>query len=1324
MKSAATLLLIVAIPFLEQAKSQSIPASVGTTDQLVFEFSKVVASQSDVRLRAVAFHSIMSIDSTGRSLREIVFGTATTDSILRDGWFVRESDAEIGTFQWSGGASKRATLDLSVPSGTEGLLIKLKSIEDTMNVTVRLNGVIVTNLWVDTPWHTGYVPVGPPRPEVLSTVGPQWIPGRFFPRFPSTNKVYMIPMVTPITDSKYGTWTMNWRISQSKCTMHALTLVGMQGLINRNKPSVYLDWNETTESSHFWISEVQKYVEVKYLDLDPLSAMNFLMRKYPSAFGGAVIYDPEVVETINLATTYAGLENRIMLAPDQLSMPGMPVFNNIRDLRDLVRSQGWDDSEKSKLAIDKYVYDNLWPQMEHHIVGTISPGPPLSYDLGNGAAFPLVLGPRDLVVALKLPAIYPSPVDSAQRDLLKKFIKETPFPRTILGTVGGYEDASTSLISENGGWNPYFTNPGASLSIANITVLSGIRPSLARYNPEIRRDKIIATLGDKPAATMYSSDGDALLFTTDRGFHDFFVWPEVNSQQFGWEINPSISEVAPLIWNYYVNSSARAGLVCGFSGIGFADPTLMSDNQLHSYLQLTELSLKETGLRTMHINDVKIPWNDSAATRYYLDLKDSDYLGAFLVTGGGQFGICPEYRGYPTPAIRTAYTLNGTNYNDIIKSITQQKPGESFMPLGCHPELCNSEAKLITDQDAYGGKALYVPKAFRNSPTYSMFFSSHPLNLISGDYDIVVRLKVPDKSSGMRIATLNVGERFAYPDWKMLKSYDIAPRDFLQPNRYQEFKISCAFDSTHYDVEVRLDYGDGVDLYVDWVRITRKGSTQLPNFASLFIGLCVPPELMQGLTNVPTLFQNEFERVGGTILRPDEFVAALNPEYMIRFAEPILGTSHPQVVAAKNLLTSKKIVESLLAIRGALADRLLQQPVLSVGSRSIDLKSVPLGSVRDTLLTVRNVGNQVLVIQDIRVMNPRFQSLLRTANVPAGGSIVDTIRFFPTLAKVESTVVVIVSNSINGSGMNDTLWIIGTGFGAMLKRSTNSIEMQSVTVGGYKDTTVTVKNVGNDTLRISGRASSNPVFNVRAGGAIVAPGSTITDTIRFQPTSATAVSAYLITTSNSTPSRDTIFISGRASSVPPSVPTLTGPADSAINIPLSPTLSWNAVAEAAFYHLQLASAAIFTTCIVDDSTLTTSSRATGPLSLGTTYYWRVRAKNEGGYGNFSATRQFRTIRTTSVEQTGEEIPKEYALSQNYPNPFNPATVIKFAVPKQSFVRLVVFDMLGRNVVTLISEELPAGYFRTSWNANIPSGVYIYRLQAGDFVETKKMLLLK
>jgi hypothetical protein len=86
----------------------------------------------------------------------------------------------------------------------------------------------------------------------------------------------------------------------------------------------------------------------------------------------------------------------------------------------------------------------------------------------------------------------------------------------------------------------------------------------------------------------------------------------------------------------------------------------------------------------------------------------------------------------------------------------------------------------------------------------------------------------------------------------------------------------------------------------------------------------------------------------------------------------------------------------------------------------------------------------------------------------------------------------------------------------------------------------------------------------------------------------------------------------------------------------------------------------------------------------------------------------------------------FALNQNYPNPFNPTTNISFSIPSKSFVSLKVFDLLGREVATLVSEEMLAGNHSRQWNAiNIPSGVYFYRLQAGSsYNETKKLILLK
>jgi hypothetical protein len=89
------------------------------------------------------------------------------------------------------------------------------------------------------------------------------------------------------------------------------------------------------------------------------------------------------------------------------------------------------------------------------------------------------------------------------------------------------------------------------------------------------------------------------------------------------------------------------------------------------------------------------------------------------------------------------------------------------------------------------------------------------------------------------------------------------------------------------------------------------------------------------------------------------------------------------------------------------------------------------------------------------------------------------------------------------------------------------------------------------------------------------------------------------------------------------------------------------------------------------------------------------------------------------------IPAEYSLGQNYPNPFNPSTHIAFAVPKTTRVQLRILDALGREIALLVNGEKPAGIYEMRWEAGIyPSGIYFYRLRAGEYVETKKMILLK
>jgi hypothetical protein len=98
---------------------------------------------------------------------------------------------------------------------------------------------------------------------------------------------------------------------------------------------------------------------------------------------------------------------------------------------------------------------------------------------------------------------------------------------------------------------------------------------------------------------------------------------------------------------------------------------------------------------------------------------------------------------------------------------------------------------------------------------------------------------------------------------------------------------------------------------------------------------------------------------------------------------------------------------------------------------------------------------------------------------------------------------------------------------------------------------------------------------------------------------------------------------------------------------------------------------------------------------------------------------------TSVRQFSTEVPLHFELAQNYPNPFNPTTTIVFSLPSRSFVSLKVFDAIGKEVSTLVSEELVVGTYSQQWDATgLSSGVYFYRLHAGAFIETKRLLLLK
>jgi hypothetical protein len=99
--------------------------------------------------------------------------------------------------------------------------------------------------------------------------------------------------------------------------------------------------------------------------------------------------------------------------------------------------------------------------------------------------------------------------------------------------------------------------------------------------------------------------------------------------------------------------------------------------------------------------------------------------------------------------------------------------------------------------------------------------------------------------------------------------------------------------------------------------------------------------------------------------------------------------------------------------------------------------------------------------------------------------------------------------------------------------------------------------------------------------------------------------------------------------------------------------------------------------------------------------------------------------TISVNNISTTIPNKYFLYQNYPNPFNPATTIKYDIPRDVFVTISIFDLLGRGIMKIVNEYKKPGNYSVSFDgSNLPSGIYFYSLKAGNIIQTKKMVLIK
>jgi len=156
----------------------------------------------------------------------------------------------------------------------------------------------------------------------------------------------------------------------------------------------------------------------------------------------------------------------------------------------------------------------------------------------------------------------------------------------------------------------------------------------------------------------------------------------------------------------------------------------------------------------------------------------------------------------------------------------------------------------------------------------------------------------------------------------------------------------------------------------------------------------------------------------------------------------------------------------------------------------------------------------------------------------------------------------------------------------------------------------------------------------------------------------------------------------------------------------------------------------------EDSSTYVYSETIEDTSMGITladnsqYYWLVEALDSDGFivGSNDNTPNTIVVGTLSID--GDLMPVEFALHQNYPNPFNPVTTIRYDLPDNALVTITIYDMMGREVKTLVNQTQDAGYRSIVWDATndygkpVSAGIYLYQIQAGEYMQTKKMVLLK
>jgi hypothetical protein len=309
------------------------------------------------------------------------------------------------------------------------------------------------------------------------------------------------------------------------------------------------------------------------------------------------------------------------------------------------------------------------------------------------------------------------------------------------------------------------------------------------------------------------------------------------------------------------------------------------------------------------------------ASAYADVLRGSGYVGAVVGSRVSEYiGSGFYYAGVPTPGTFFSHDVSVSDRPSIVQDLLAKQPGALSVDLATCPW---TNGQKVADGDASGGRALLFSRTQPFANAEGRFAA-----VAAGDYTAVFRLKVEECGASEPIARLYCSGLYDPLSAELTGEWmHVAPRDFDVCGEYQDFTLSFTLEHSTVELVLGIEYYGGTapppgswasgDLYGDTIRAEREGGLDLPVFATIAVITTLPghPD------NV--LLADELEAAGVVVLYPHEFMAALNPEFMIEWAGPMLGARHPALVEAQRLLDEERFLESLLAVREGL--KALQQ---------------------------------------------------------------------------------------------------------------------------------------------------------------------------------------------------------------------------------------------------------------------------------------------------------------------------------------------------------------------------------------------------------------